>query len=288
VNENVDRIRVSSGTAVTGQKACISNTADLLVPLRPLFKWYGGKGNEIIKLKQQIPERYDTYIEPFVGGGALYFHLAPKKAVINDIHPELIDFYKCIKDGKAREIHDFMKKHPNNERTYYSVRKMDTEDILERACRFYYLRKTCFGGMLRYNTKGEFNTSYGHNKVINFDSLLNNRYQTLLKNTVIKNVSFEHIFNKYNGKNNFMYLDPPSDCDFTDHGYCQFGKDKHERLAKLFKTTKNKCLMVIGETEFTKNLYNGYIADEFDKKYESKQHRGKERKIKHLVIKNYK
>lgn len=218
--------------------------------LKPLVKWSGGKGDEIKLFEKYIP-KYKTYIEPFVGGGALFFHLNPKKAVINDIHPELIKFYKEIKNGNASKIYKFMKEHDNDEETYYEVRdEMETKTDLDIAKRFYYLRKTCFRGMLRYNKDGKFNIPFGKYKTINFSDLRNENYEKLLKRTEIKNCDFEEIFKKYNSDDNFVFLDPPYDSEFTDYGYCQFGKDYHKKLAKLFKETKNNCLMVIGKTEF--------------------------------------
>lgn len=101
--------------------------------LKPIIKWSGGKTDEIKKFISHIPEAYSIYLEPFIGGGAVYFHLNPKKAVINDVHKELIDFYKSIKNGNSQEIYDFMLNHPNNEETYYKVRKYDNTDILNNA-----------------------------------------------------------------------------------------------------------------------------------------------------------
>ena len=96
--------------------------------MKPLVKWSGGKKDEIPKILPHIPEKYKTYIEPFVGGGALYFHLQPKSGVIADVHKELTDFYKAVKHGGALHIHDFMNEHPNTEEEYYKVR-----DIIKRA-----------------------------------------------------------------------------------------------------------------------------------------------------------
>ena len=88
----------------------------------PLVKWSGGKSDEIKQFASHFPSNWDTYLEPFIGGGSVYFHLAPKKAVISDVHQELIDLYQSIKAGHAAEIHQFMTLHPNNEETYYKVR----------------------------------------------------------------------------------------------------------------------------------------------------------------------
>ena len=259
--------------------------------LKPLIKWSGGKGDEIPQFEMHIPASYDTYIEPFVGGGALFFRLAPKKAVISDVHTELIDLYQNIGQGNAGEIFQFMEQHPNEEATYYDVRdNMVVANSLDRAKRFYYQRKTAFRGMLRYNKNGKFNIPFGRYKTINYSELANAGYETLLSRTTVLNNSFEAVFAEYNSEANFMFLDPPYDSEFTDYGYCQFGKKEHEQLAKCFKQTKIRCLMVIGKTEFIEGLYAGFIAGEYDKQYRFKLYGGRigdEINTKHLIIKNY-
>jgi len=259
--------------------------------LNPLIKWSGGKKDEIKKFEQYIPASYDTYIEPFIGGGAVFFNLNPVKAVIGDVHTELIDLYNSIGQGKSDEIYKFMEQNPNNEETYYRVRDdMPINNRLDNAKRFYYQRKTCFRGMMRYNKNGRFNIPFGRYKSINCSELKNKEYEKLLSRTLILGKSFEHFFENYNNENNFMFLDPPYDSEFTDYGYCQFGKKEQEKLALCFKTTKIKCLMVIGKTDFIEALYKDFIVDEYDKKYRFKIYDGRvgdEINTKHLVIKNY-
>ena len=243
--------------------------------LKPIVKWSGGKKDELKHILPHIPINYSTYLEPFIGGGAVYFHLNPETAVINDVHKELVDLYQSIKDGHSNDIYNFMKEHPNEEETYYKVRGYDNTQVLDNAKRFYYLRKTCFRGMLRYNSKGKFNIPYGRYKNFNFEEIKDTNYEDLLKRTEILNKSFENIFNDYNDNNNFMFLDPPYDSEFTDYGYCTFGKEEHNKLATCFKETKIKCLMIIGKTEFIQDLYKDYIVDEYDKKYRFKLHSGR-------------
>lgn len=260
--------------------------------LDPLVKWSGGKKDEIKNFIDFIPKKFETYIEPFVGGGSLFFHLRPEKAVINDIHPELISFYNCIKNGYSKDIYEFMKANPNEEKTYYKIRSEDDEDESEisKACRFYYLRKTCFRGMMRYNKKGKFNIPFGKYKTINFEALLNTKYTDVLKNTQIFNKDFEYIFENFNSKNNFMFLDPPYDSPFTDYGYCNFDREKHRILADLFKKTSIKCMIILGKTEFILELYKGYIKGSYYKKYRFKIHSnrvGEEIDNEHLIITNY-
>jgi DNA adenine methylase len=259
--------------------------------LKPLIKWSGGKSDEIKNFEKYFPDNYDTYIEPFVGGGSVYFYLNPKKAIINDIHKELIDFYISISNGKIRDIYDFMNKSPNDEITYYKIRdEMEIKDELDNAKRFYYQRKTCFRGMLRYNKNGKFNIPFGKYKNINYDDLTNSNYEELLKRTEILNKDFSYIFENYNDESNFMFIDPPYDSEFTYYGYCQFGKDEHLKLADYFKTTKIKCLLIIRKTDFIKELYKEYIVDEYEKKYRFKLYDNRINDLintKHLIIKNY-
>lgn len=273
-------------TTMTSKQEKITNKKSL----NPIVKWSGGKKDELKNIIPYIPNNYDIYLEPFIGGGAVFFNQNPDKAVINDVHKELTDFYTAIKNGNAGAIYDFMKSHPNDEATYYKVRSYDNTDALDNAKRFYYLRKTCFRGMLRYNSKGEFNIPYGRYKTYNFEEIKNKEYETLLKRTEIFNKSFEAIFNDYNNSNNFMFLDPPYDSEFTDYGYCTFGKEEQKKLAKCFKETNIKCLMIIGKTPFIEELYKDYIVGEYDKKYRFKLHSGRvgdEINTKHLIIKNY-
>lgn len=259
--------------------------------LHPLIKWSGGKSEEIKQFEMYFPASYTTYIEPFVGGGSVFFNINPCKAVISDVHSELIAFYKNIGNGFGQDIYDFMEQHPNDEITYYKIRdEFDANTELDIAKRFYYQRKTCFRGMLRYNKSGKFNIPFGKYKTINYIDLLNKEYETLLQRTEILNVDFKYIFEHYNDPNNFMFLDPPYDSEFTDYGYCQFGKEHHLQLATLFKNTDIKCLMIIGKTKFIEELYADYIVGEYDKKYRFKIYGnriGDEIDTKHLIIKNY-
>ena len=125
--------------------------------------------------------------------------------------------------------------------------------------------------------------------IINYNKHANT-YETLLKKAIILKNSFEYIFEHYNDENNFMFLDPPYDSEFTDYGYCQFGKEEQKKLANLFKVTKIKCLMIIGKTPFISELYKDYIVGEYDKNYKFKIYNGRigsEINTKHLIIKNY-
>ena len=266
--------------------------------LKPLIKWSGGKYDEYKNYYQYIPTDFKTYIEPFAGGlGNLYNMynnklLIDKQVIINDTHKELINFYNQLKVNKFNVIYDFMKSNKNEEKTYYNVRdKLELKDDIIKACRFYYLRKTCFRGMIRYNKDGHFNIPFGKYKTCNFEMLKDKRYYELFKNMLIYNGDFEDVLKKYDNKNAFVYLDPPYDSTFKNYGFSNFGEEEHKRLFNWFKNTKCKVLLIIGKTEFIEKLYKDYIKGRYDKKY---KFRLKEGRIKaddinneHLIITNY-
>lgn len=261
------------------------------MPLRSLVKWSGGKRGELAQILQYLPASYETYVEPFAGGAALFFHLEPACGVLNDTHSELINFYRTIQTGSAFALSEYMATHPNEEAEYYRIRSSTPSTPTECAARFYYLRKNCYRGMSRYNKKGGFNVPYGRYKTFNYSALTEPAYTTLLARTTISNDSFEAVFARYNDPSVFMFLDPPYDSPFSTYSpEGVFGREEHERLAQCFRTTKCKCLMVIGCTPFIEALYRDYIVARYPKKYRFKLHSGRvgtEIDNEHLVIRNY-
>lgn len=169
--------------------------------MKPILKYRGGKSREIKYFKDYIP-KFDTYYEPFFGGGAVYFYLEPQKAVINDVNKRLIDFYKDVKDEfdlthiqlsklgdeykKNRELFDLEKsKHPHdrvpdkNESVYYKIRDIfngKTSTELTYATVYFYINKTAYSGMIRYNKNGDFNVPFGRYKNFNTDLLNKGHY----------------------------------------------------------------------------------------------------------------
>jgi len=258
--------------------------------MKPLVKWSGGKSDEIKYFLRYIP-KYKLYIEPFIGGGALYFYLNSKNNVINDIHTDLVNFYQQIKLGNGIEIYKLMKQYNNDESTYYYIRdKFVPKNDVEKAFVFFYLRKTCYRGMLRYNKKGKFNIPFGRYKTYNYEILLDTKYKDLLSRTIIHNNDVGHIFERYNSNDNFVFLDPPYDSEFTDYGYCKYDRNNHLKLYEWFISTNNKCMIIIGCTTFIENLYKDYIVDSYHKKYNFKIHSGRvgnEINKNHLIIINY-
>ena len=212
---------------------------------KPFVKWAGGKRSVVDKLIKLAPLKFDTYYEPFVGGGALLFELAPKKAVINDYNKELMNVYDCIKDDKKfTSMCNELNKHELNhsEEYYYEIRNLDRDKKkishladYKRAARTIYLNKACFNGLYRVNSKNEFNVPFGKkNKVNTYDgSNLTLVYVYLNTNNVkILSTDFAESV-KDAKKGDFIYFDPPYDSDtstfnsYTENG---FGKEEQKRL----------------------------------------------------------
>ena len=255
--------------------------------MKPLYKWPGGKGKEIKFFEQYFPTDYLTYVEPFFGAGAVYFHLQHQKCVINDLNSEAMVFLRLIKEGKGIEIFNRLNEYENNEAFYYNVRSNVGGSDLDIASRFYYLRKTCFRGLARYNRSGEFNVPFGHYVSYDIGDLLNDDYKKRLDETEIFSRDFSFIFNRYNDAGNFIFIDPPYHKTFSNYVSDGFDDTQHKQLADLFKESKSKCLMIIGKTDYIEDLYKDYIVGEYSKKYAITTHVETVDDSLHLIVKNY-
>lgn len=284
--------------------------------MKPIIKYRGGKSKEIPQILPYIPKFTGKYIEPFFGGGALFFYLEPTNAIINDINKNLIDFYKDIKNNytkikkelfvlertykKNRENFDKLKSEYSNERVndlnedlYYKIRDIYNgicnENSFSYGTLYYFINKTSYSGMIRYNIKGHFNVPYGRYKNFN-TSLLTEEHYKLLKNTKIFNYSYEKIFEMAK-EEDFIFLDPPYDCVFSDYGNEEmkegFGEARHRKLAEDFRNLKCKALMVIGKTPLTEELYNDLIIAEYEKSYAVNIRNRFKSESKHILVANY-
>lgn len=243
---------------------------------KPFVKWAGGKRSIINKLIKLSPDEFNTYYEPFVGGGAMLFELSPKKAVINDYNTELINVYKCIKvENKFTSMCNELNKHETNhsEEYYYQIRDLDKDKRkfsklpdYKRAARTIYLNKACFNGLYRVNSKNEFNVPSGKKSKVNtYDGVnLGIIYSFLNLNDIkILSIDFQEAV-KDAKKGDFIYFDPPYDSDtYTFNSYTEngFGKDEQKRLSEVFKDLDKKgCYVMLSNynTTLIKELYKDY------------------------------
>ena len=177
----------------------------------PILKWAGGKTQLLPDITARMPESYNKYIEPFIGGGALFFRLSADNAVIADSNPELINMYRVISKHCDLVI-EALQKYRNDEEMFYEVRAKDwTEcDSVEAAARMIYLNRTCFNGLYRLNRKGQFNTPFGRYKnptICNAEILI--AAAKVLKNAEIVCGDYLEVLKRYAKKEDFVFLDPP-------------------------------------------------------------------------------
>jgi DNA adenine methylase len=272
----------------TSRAPILSPRSKLRPNLLPMFKWTGGKRDELAYIVDYLPYHFDTYVEPFVGGGAVWFYLNPQRAVINDTHADLIGFYRACKTD-FNQVQSYLVEFHNTEEDYYRIRSMKPDNIFQSAAQFWYLRQTCFRGMIRYNRDGMFNIPYGKYKSTRYEH--SPQHIELLKRTEIMEGDFIHACTKYDSTDTFVFLDPPYDSTFTNYGTGAFSHEEHIRLAEWFKTSKSKCLLIISETPFIERLYAGYIVGKFMKRYAFKIYGGRVESKNidkyHFIIRNY-
>ena len=285
-----------------------------MIVVNPVLKYRGGKSREIPRFLQYIPESFDRYIEPFLGGGAVYFYLEPQKAIINDKNQRLINFYIQLRDNypemrkqldkiqviyeKNQNLYKQTKQaNPNehiknyNEELYYKMRNLfnhSDESFLDGVV-YFFINKTAYSGMIRYNNSGEYNVPFGRYPNLN-TKLVTPQHSNLLQNAEIYNLDYKKIFDMAK-EDDFMFLDPPYDCVFNDYGNIDmmngFDENEHRRLAKDFKKLKCKALMVIGKTPLTMELYGDYVFDEYYKNYAVNIKNRFNNDKMHIVVKNY-
>lgn len=373
--------------------------------MHTLIKWPGGKSSEFSYIKDLIPQ-HTRYIEPFFGGGAVFFNLQPKKAIINDACKELTDFYRFIKDEYDREkfkkeLYEYVNNwekipkylslfedkffelylsykkgkfdveqlrkivgdeimeevmafnglfnndfclddknlmqqiisnlfskirrikeiemdrgeisstdlHKNIETAFRSGFYMHFRDVMnhdgtkykvshaKKVANYYFVREFCYGSMFRFNSGGHFNIPYGgiaynskdfRGKV---DFIFSETVKRLLTNAVIKNDDFEKVLNSSRpGKNDFIFLDPPYDTDFSDYEKMAFDKNDQARLANYLQNIKAKFILIIKKTPFINNLYRnkkGIKLESFEKKYLYNVKGRNDREVEHLIVYNY-
>ena len=272
---------------------------------KPFVKWAGGKRQILDKLKEYVPTEYNTYYEPFVGGGALLFELAPKHAVINDLNQELMNTYKVLCDEEkfkkmCRVLNNYEANH--SEEFYYEIRNKDrnknTYNKLSdytRAARTIYLNKACFNGLYRVNSKGEFNVPYGKKTKVNtYDG--NNLITVsnyLTKNDIkILNVDYKEAL-KTAKKGDFVYIDPPYDSDttiFTNYTETGFNKDSQRELASIFKELSDKGVFVMlsnYNTTLIQELYKDYHIHLIEAKRNINANAKKRGSVFEVIITNY-
>lgn len=263
--------------SVPAQRQSNRRHADAIAPQipRPFVKWAGGKRQLIEILRSNAPKNYKSYFEPFIGGGALLFAKLPNKGFISDINPELVNAYTVIRDDVEGLIRS-LKRHKNEESHFYAVRAKDLAKMSEvqRASRFIFLNKTCFNGLYRENSKGQFNAPFGRytNPNIADEKNLQAVSEYLNQSQItIAHQDYQATVRKAK-KGDFVYFDPPyypmsATASFTKYAKGDFNAQNQEELAEVYRNLANKgCHVMLSNsnTNFIKSLYKDFNLVEIE------------------------
>jgi len=269
----------------------------------PVLKWVGGKRQLLDVLTPLLPSKITTYCEPFVGGGALLFELQPKIAYVNDINRELIRVYEVIKNDVEALI-DALQEFKNESDYFYSVRDWDRDKEmyaalpdLKKAARTLYLNKTCYNGLFRVNSAGEFNSpfgSYRNPNIVNAPIL--RAVSTYLNDAAVHLTSIDYAeVVKTLPKSCFVYIDPPYDpvsdtSSFTGYARGGFSRDEQIRLRECCDRLHKRGLKFMlsnSATDFIKEQYAAYNITIVRAKRAINSDGAKRGQVDEVVVRNY-
>ena len=245
----------------------------------PFVKWAGGKRQLLPQIKERMPEKYNNYIEPFVGGGAVVFGLLPENALINDINEALINAYRQICNEPDmflkvinkldQEMWEDGKKYYYSLREHYNDKLMKAEYDVELAALFVFINKHCFNGLYRVNGKGLFNVPYNNSRRSSVDESVIMEVSEYLQGITIMNGDFQEISANAK-KGDFIFLDSPyaplNPTSFESYTKEGFDIESHRRLSKFYDELAAKgcyCMLTNHNTELINELYGnkGYRID---------------------------
>lgn len=237
-------------------------------PLRPILKWAGGKSQLIQEILPLVPHSYDKYIEPFFGGGAIFFAIQPDKSIISDSNSELINMYQIVANN-VEQLIGYLKRFTYTEEAFYAVRELDCTKLspIEAAARTIYLNKTCFNGLYRVNKAGRFNVPFGHykNPKLFDEDTLYAASELLLRANIICG-DYKSILQTHAKCNDFIFLDPPylpisEYSDFKRYTKEQFYEEDHIELSKEIERLSDiGCNIILTNSNhpLVHELYNKY------------------------------
>lgn len=241
------------------------------IQVKPVLKWAGGKTQMLRDILPNVPVSYGRFIEPFLGGGALFFALQPEKSIIADSNPELINMYCQVSDC-VDEVINYLKQYENTKEIFYSVREQDWTQLpkAEAAARTIYLNKTCFNGLYRVNKKGQFNVPYGkyrNPKICDTETLY--AASTVLQKAQIICGDYVLVLEHYAQPDDFVFLDPPylpisEYSDFKRYTKEQFYEEDHVELAgQVMRLHEMGCHVILTNSNhpLVHELYSPFNID---------------------------
>lgn len=265
---------------------------NITLQARPFLKWVGGKRSIMPELIDRLPKEYGDYYEPFLGGGALFFAVQPKRAYLSDINFHLVLTFQAVRDDLDRLIRNLKIHTTKHNKEYYlkaRTRLFKEKDPTKIASLFIYLNKTCFNGLYRVNKAGGFNVPMGDYKnpaILDEDNLRN--CSKVLQGAKIHQEEFDQIKPK---RGDFFYIDPPYHETYDGYNGSGFGDNEHKKLAHFCNIIDQKggyFMVSNSDTNLVRTLYKAYNIEKVSasRSVSCKAHqRGKENE---LIIRNYK
>lgn len=267
---------------------------------RPFLKWAGGKGRLLEQYRAFLPLTFDTYYEPFLGGGAVFFALSGsfQSAVLADINPELVNVYQCVRN-QVEAVIALLQDHKQQhcQAHYYAVRaQTNLSDPLERAARLLYLNKTCYNGLYRENSKGCFNVPMGRYKNPAIcDPLLLRAAAAALQPARIRQASFDFLLEQPLSDRDFVYFDPPyypisPTSSFTGYSRYGFSAADQAQLSQIFRTLAALGVQVMlsnSDCPFIRELYQGFSMHSIQAARAINSKAGQRGKITELLITSF-
>lgn len=264
---------------------------------RPFLKWAGGKSKLIGQYLPYFPTDFKNYYEPFLGGGAVFFHLLPVEAILMDINQELINTYCCVRDNVELLI-ELLSEHRarHSGDYYYCLRSRTTGSDIERAARLIYLNKTCFNGLYRENRCGQFNVpigTYKNPQICQADILRS--ASTALKFAKIETGHFKSVLEYAKTSQDFVYFDPPyyplsQTSNFTAYSRNFFNEDEQIKLRDIFAELRSRGVKVMlsnSDCEFIRDLYSGFNIHTISASRSINSKAGKRGKITEVLVTSY-
>ena len=272
---------------------------------KPFLKWVGGKQQLLLQFERLFPKSFGRYVEPFAGGGAVFFHLSnmqrlPDRSFLFDHNEELINVYLVVRDQLDTLIKKLEKHQKNHCKEYfYEIRELDRKGYkisdLERAARFIYLNKTCYNGLYRVNRNKQFNTPIGSYKKPNiFNQNALELASFALQDVLLKVTDFRELTQFADAKD-FFYFDPPYDpisetANFTAYTANSFQKQDQKDLARVFMELTEKgcfCMLSNSDTAFIRELYQNFNIHTVYAKRAINSNGSKRGSIQEVVVTNY-
>lgn len=244
----------------------VANTV-LSGPLKPFLRWAGSKRRLLPQMLPHVPDTFDRYVEPFLGSGSLFLHLAPEVALLNDACSPLIDTWHALRQDPAAVYYEATRR-PLVKDEYYAARSERGGGLIEEAGRFIYLNKGAFNGLYRVNMRGEFNVPWGAPKTQFVSDLTNLReISELLRRPSVSLLSgdFERVIER-TGSGDFVFVDPPYVTSHNDNGFIAYNEkifswEDQVRLARCVRDAVARGAHVLITNAFhpsVLSLYDGF------------------------------